>query len=69
MAKYHLHVSDDYKSEVLECPHCGWSGHFDDGLLEPFDEVVTCSCPQCDADESFAILNCVVSLPDRGETE
>jgi hypothetical protein len=39
---------DDWKSEILRCPKCGWSGTFEQGSVEHHAELMDCSCPVCD---------------------
>jgi len=38
---------DNWKTEVLTCPKCGWSGTFDQGSVDYHDEVMDSSCPVC----------------------
>ena len=42
MAK-HFKYYDDWKSFILECPNCGWSGTFEQGAVEYYNELMDCS--------------------------
>jgi hypothetical protein len=57
---------DDWKSELLECPKCGWRGTFEEGSVEHHAELIDCSCPQCDSFE--APMLAIVSFPTLEES-
>ena len=56
---------DNWKTEVLTCPNCGWSGTFEQGDVEYHDELADSSCPACSAAPRLAI----VSYPTIDESE
>lgn len=35
----------DGKTRLLTCPICGWTGTFQQGLTEIYDDLVDCQCP------------------------
>lgn len=44
----HFNYYDDWKSAVLECPRCHWSGKFTDGSVGYYRALMDSSCPKCD---------------------
>jgi hypothetical protein len=56
---------DDWRSVILECPRCHWSGKFDDGDVGYFRELMDCSCPKCDFLETPMLA--IVSYPTLKE--
>jgi hypothetical protein len=44
----HFNYYDDWKSAVLECPRCHWSGKFSEGLVGYYKELMDSTCPKCD---------------------
>ncbi len=44
----HFSYFDDYKSQALECPKCGWKGVFQEGSVEYYADLMDCTCPICD---------------------
>lgn len=38
---------EDWKTEILTCPSCGWKGAFDEGDREVYEELMDSSCPTC----------------------
>ena len=58
---------DDWKSEIFTCPKCGWTGTFEDGSVEYYDELMDCSCPKCPV--FSAPMLAIVSYPTEAETE
>jgi hypothetical protein len=38
---------DDWKTEVLECPICGWKGTFYQGGVSYDIDIMDSSCPEC----------------------
>ena len=65
MAK-HFGYYDDWKTEVLQCPKCGWKGTFEEGSVEQHNELMDCSCPECDWLETPMLA--IVSYPTTGES-
>lgn len=66
MAK-HLGYYDNWKSEPLRCPQCGWTGTFEEGSVECHREWMDSSCPACD---NFpAPILAVVSFPSTEQSE
>ena len=61
----HFNYYDDWKSAVLECPRCHWSGKFIDGSVEYYSELKDCSCPQCDF--AHAPMLAIVNYPTTEE--
>ena len=35
----------DWKTRLLTCPTCGWTGTFREGLTESYDSLEDCECP------------------------
>ncbi len=35
----------DWRTRLLTCPVCGWTGTFEDGLTEIYDSLQDCQCP------------------------
>lgn len=58
---------DDWKSDILTCPKCGWSGTFMQGSVEHHNELMDCSCPDCDCFERPMLA--IVSYPTNEEME
>lgn len=46
---------DNWKTESLACPKCGWQGTIDMDSTNEFDELLDFRCPKCD--EMLAIIN------------
>ena len=65
MAK-HFGYYDDWKTEVLQCPKCGWKGTFEEGSVEHHNELMDCSCPECDSLE--APMLAIMNYPTTGES-
>jgi hypothetical protein len=42
----HFGYYDNWKKEPLNCA-CGWSGTFEQGAVEYFNELMDCECPKC----------------------
>jgi len=58
---------DNWKSEILHCPQCGWTGTFEEGSVEYYRQVMDSSCPACDW--SSAPILAIVSYPTDEESE
>ncbi len=58
---------DDWKSKLLTCPKCGWSGTFEQGAVEYFEQLMDSSCPACKWPHAPKLA--VVSFPTLEETE
>jgi len=58
---------DNWKTEVLTCPKCGWSGTFEQGDVEHYDELMDSSCPVCKWPD--APMLAIVSYPTIAESE
>jgi hypothetical protein len=54
---------DDWKSEPLECPKCGWKGTFEEGGVEAHRELMDSSCPRCPGPLGVLTKSLVVSQP------
>src|ERR1035441_9651732 len=61
----HFNYNDDWKSAVLECPRCHWSGKFMDGSVEFYRELMDSSCPKCDS--AHAPMLAIVNYPTLEE--
>lgn len=48
MSAKRFNYFDNYKAEILECPQCHWTGTFEQGSVETYDDLMDCACPQCD---------------------
>ena len=48
MSAKRFNYFDDYQSLILECPQCHWSGTFQQGSVETYDDLMDCACPRCD---------------------
>ncbi len=46
---------DNWKTESIDCPKCGWHGVIDTKQTEDFDELLDFRCPDCN--EMLAIIN------------
>lgn len=62
----HFGYYDDWQSAILTCPECGWTGTFEQGSVEYYDELQDCSCPRCDSLDAPTLA--IVSYPTMGET-
>jgi hypothetical protein len=58
---------DDWKTAVLTCPKCGWSGSFEEAAVEYHEELMDCSCPVCAWPD--APMLAIVSYPTLEEAE
>lgn len=47
MSARHFGYYDDWKTATLTCPKCGWSGTFEQGDVEHYEELMDSSCPAC----------------------
>ena len=45
MAAIILDYFGDWKTRLLTCPSCGWTGTFREGLTELYDALEDCECP------------------------
>ena len=45
MAAIILDYFGDWKTRLLTCPSCGWTGTFREGLTEMYDALEDCECP------------------------
>ena len=59
----HFGYYDDWKSAVLKCGQCGWTGPFQQGSVAHFEELIDASCPVCDT------MLAIVSYPTTKESE
>lgn len=57
---------DDWKSEVLTCPQCGWKGTFEEGAVGYYNELMDSSCPRCEGSDTPMLA--IVSYPTVGES-
>jgi hypothetical protein len=58
----HFSYYDSWRTELLNC-HCGWSGTFEEGLVETHDTLMDSECPQC------STLLALVLYPTADEVE
>ncbi len=58
---------DDWKTDILTCPKCGWSGTFEQGDVEYHSELMDSSCPVCQWPD--APMLAIVSYPTIEEDE
>lgn len=63
----HFNYYDNWKSEILHCPQCGWTGTFEEGSVEYYRQVMDSSCPACDS--SSAPILAIVSYPTDEESQ
>lgn len=66
MAAKHFRYYDDWKSEPLTCPSCGWTCTFEEGSVEHYDELMDSSCPVCPSLD--AAMLAIVTYPTMDET-
>ncbi len=62
MGAVRLKYLGDWRTRILTCPICGWTGTFEEGLVEYHDYLQDCSCPG-DHDQSFPPMLAVLSYP------
>ena len=67
MSARHFDYYSNWKTEVLTCPKCGWTGTFEQGSVEYYQELMDCSCPVCGWPEVPRLA--IVSYPTMEETE
>jgi len=67
MSSRHFSYYDNWKEVVLTCPSCGWSGTFNQGSVEYYEELADSSCPACEWAD--APMLAIVSFPTLDETE
>ena len=65
MSAKHFNCFDDYENVVLECHKCHWKGTFKQGSVEYYDELMDCSCPNCDYFDAPTLA--IVSYPTLEE--
>jgi len=58
---------DNWKTEILTCPKCGWKGIFEEGEVEYHGVLMDSSCPDCDWLSSPMLA--IVRYPSMQETE
>ena len=61
MSARQFNYFDDYKTEMLACPNCGWRGTFDQGSVETYEDLMDCACPKCDVFQAPILAE--VSIP------
>jgi hypothetical protein len=61
----HFNYYSDWASVILECPRCHWKGTFNEGNVGYFEELMDCSCPECDFFETPILA--IVSYPTPEE--
>jgi hypothetical protein len=59
----HFSYYSDWKTPILTCPQCGWTGTFEQGEVELYSELMDTSCPRCDT------MLALVSYPTIKESE
>ena len=67
MPARHFSYYDDWKTAVLTCPKCGWTGVFEEGDVEHHEALMDSSCPDCQWPDSPMLA--IVSYPTLAETE
>jgi hypothetical protein len=63
----HFEYLDNWKSAVLECSSCGWTGTFEGGSVELYNELMDSSCPTCDTMLAIVSYPLTSSSSARGE--
>jgi len=58
---------DDWRTAILRCDRCGWTGTFEEGSVQYYRELMDSSCPVCDA--WSAPMLAIVSYPTIEECE
>jgi len=58
---------DNWKTEILTCPKCGWEGTFEEGEREYHGVLMDSSCPHCDWFSSPMLA--IVRYPSMQEAE
>lgn len=58
---------DDWRTAILRCECCGWTGTFEEGLVEIYRELMDSSCPACEPWP--APMLAIVSYPTLEEAE
>ncbi|MGQ0557880.1 MAG: hypothetical protein ACT4PN_18270 [Nitrospiraceae bacterium] len=61
----HFQYRDDWKTRVFTCS-CGWTGTFEEGSTEYFEELKDSSCPRCDT--MLAIVSYNVTITKKPTT-
>lgn len=56
---------DNWKTEILTCSRCNWSGTFEQGWVDYHEALADSRCPKCSDHPMLAI----VSYPTHEETE
>lgn len=64
-----LKYDQDWQSEILTCPKCGWQGTFEEGQNECFETLMDCSCPDCDWLESPMLAIVSYPVPKNHESD
>jgi rubrerythrin len=67
MPAKHFDYYENWKTEILTCPKCAWSGTFEQGSLEYYHDLMDSSCPVCGA--SDAPILAIVSYPTIEEAD
>lgn len=57
---------DDWKTARLTCDGCGWEGTFEEGLVEEYDQLMDCACPNCGG--AYRKILAIVSFPTLAES-
>ncbi len=63
----HFDYFDDWKTEILECPKCGWKGTFEEGDVGYYEQLMDSSCPTCSYPNDPMLA--IVSYPTHDEVE
>jgi hypothetical protein len=58
----HFGYRDDWKTRVFTCS-CGWTGTFEEGLVDYFEELKHSECPQCQ--KMLAIVSYNVTITKK----
>ena len=67
MSARHFGYYDDWKTAILTCSKCGWSGTFEQGDVEHYEELMDSSCPACKWPD--APMLAIVSYPTTEESK
>jgi hypothetical protein len=67
MPAQHFGYYDDWRTQPLTCPKCGWTGTFEQGSVEHHEALMDSSCPSCSW--QHAPMLAIVRFPTMVETE
>lgn len=56
----HFRYRDDWKTRIFTCS-CGWTGTFEEGSTEYFEELKHSACPRCDTMLAIVSYNVTIT--------